>query len=116
MIYMVEGIIEFSEWSKIDLRVGKILSVEDIDGADKLYKLDVDIGDDSPRTLVAGIKSYYEKTELQDKYCVIFTNLKPRTMKGIESHGMLLAAVNDDESKVVLIQPSKEMPLGSKVR
>jgi len=112
---MEEGIIEFSDWIKLDLRVGKILSIEDIDGADKLYKLDIDIGEESPRTLVAGLKPYYEKTELQDKYCIVFTNLKPRTMKGIESHGMLLAASNNDKKKVVLLAPETEIEPGSRV-
>ena len=106
--------INFSDWQKLDLRVGKILKVEDIEGADKLYKLEVDIGTET-RTLAAGIKEYYSKEELEGKKCVIFVNLAPKKLRGIESKGMLLAAVNEDESKVILIEPEKDIEIGSKV-
>lgn len=110
--------IPFADWQKLDLRVGKILEAEDIPGADKLYKLTVDLGKViGIRTLVAGIKPYYKKEKLKDKICTIFTNLEPRTIKGILSHGMLLAAVNADETEVKIMQPdSKDPELGSKVR
>jgi len=106
--------ITFSDWSKLDLRVGKILKVEDIEGADKLYKLEVDIGDEK-RTLAAGIKKFYSKDELKGKKCVVFCNLEPKKLRGIESKGMLLAAVNEDESKVILIEPELESKEGSKI-
>ena len=111
----MEGIIEFGDWEKVDLRVGKIVKVEEIEGADKLYKLTVDIGDEK-RTVCAGIKKYYSEKELKGKKIILFVNLKPRMMRGIESQGMLLAAVSSDESKVVLISPEKDIELGSKVR
>jgi len=107
--------IKFSDWQKIDLRTGKILKIEDIEGADKLYKLLVDLGKEK-RTIVAGIKPYYKKEQLKNKVCVIFTNLEPRKIKGIESQGMLLAAANDDESNVFLLQPDEKIELGSRVR
>ncbi len=110
-----EGIVKFSEWMKLDLRAGKILKVEDIEGADKLYKLEVDTGD-KKRVLVAGLKPYYEKEELINKRCVVFCNLEPKKMKGIKSEGMILAAVNEGESKVNLLQPDKEIESGSKIR
>lgn len=106
--------ISFSDWQKLDLRVGKILKVEDIEGADKLYKLEVDIGTET-RTLAAGIKEYYSKEELKGKKCVIFVNLAPKIMRGVESKGMILAAVNEDESKVILIEPEKDIEIGSKI-
>ncbi len=112
---MTEGIINFSDWEKLDLRVGKILEAEDIEGADKLYKLTVDIGSEK-RTVCAGIKKYYTKKELKGKKIVLFTNLAPRKMKGIESQGMILAAVNEDESKVILISPEKDIEVGSRIR
>jgi methionine--tRNA ligase beta chain len=112
----IDGIIEFSEWIKIDLRVAQIKKVEDIPGADKLYKLTVDSGKEiGKRTICAGIKQYYSKEELKDKKIVIFVNLKPRLMKGIESQGMLLAAVSEDHSKVVLISPEKEIENGCRI-
>ncbi len=91
---MTEGIVNFSDWEKIDLRVGEIIDVEDGEGADKLYKLSVDIGEEV-RTVCAGIKQYYSKDELKGKKIILFTNLASRKLKGIESQGMILAAVNE---------------------
>jgi tRNA-binding EMAP/Myf-like protein len=129
---MMEGIISFDEWEKIDLRVGKILEVEEIEGADKLWKLTVDLGSEigeskseistgSPgksnqRIVCAGIKEHYSKEELIGKKIILFVNLAPRKLRGIESQGMILAAVNEDESKVFLISPEKDIEIGSKVR
>ncbi len=106
-------IVEFSDWEKLDLRAGKILKVEDIEGADKLYKLEVDIGTEK-RTLAAGLKEFYRKGELEGKRCVVFVNLAPRTMRGITSQGMILAA--DENGKPTLISPEKDVKLGSKIR
>jgi len=112
---MPEGIVSFDEWSKLDLRVAQIIEVEDIEGADKLYKLTLDLGDEK-RIVCAGIKKHYSKEELKGKIVIVFVNLTPRKLKGIESQGMLLAAVNQDESKVILISPEKDIDVGSKVR
>lgn len=109
--------IKFNEWAEIDLRVGKILKAEDIEGADKLYKLSIDLGKEiGKRTLVAGIKPYYKPAELKNKFCIVFVNLEPRALKGITSEGMLLAAVNEKENKVHIIQPDSDMEPGSKIR
>ncbi|VVB77742.1 Methionine--tRNA ligase [uncultured archaeon] len=111
---MVEGIVSFGDWEKIDLRVGEILEVEDVPGADKLYKLKIDLGTET-RTLVAGLKQYYTRDELEGKRCIVFCNLEPKKLKGIESKGMILASVNGDHSEVKLLQPDGEIELGSKV-
>lgn len=112
----IDGIIEFSEWQKIDLRVAQIKKVEDIPGADKLYKLTLDVGKEiGKRIICAGIKEYYSKEELKNKKIVVFVNLKPRLMKGIESQGMLLAAVSEDHSQVVLISPEKNAENGWRI-
>lgn len=109
--------IKFTDWQKLDFRVGKIIKVEDIEGADKLYKLSVDLGKTLGKvTVVAGIKEHYKKEELEGKTCIIFTNLEPKKLKGIESQGMILAAVNKDESKVFMLQPDSDIEEGSKVR
>lgn len=114
---MTENIVSFSDWNKLDLRVGKIIEVEDIEGADKLYKMKIDAGSGiGERIICAGLKPYYFKEELKDKKIIFFANLEPRKMRGIESQGMLLAAVSDDESEVVLISPEKDIALGSRVR
>jgi len=109
--------ISFSDWEKLDFRVGEILEVEEIEGADKLYKLTVDLGKEiEKRTVCAGIKKNYSKEELKGKKVIIFTNLAPRKLKGITSEGMILAAVNNDESKIILISPEKDIEAGTKVR
>jgi len=111
---MVEGIVEFKDWEKLDLRVGQIIEVDEIEGADKLYKMIIDIGEDK-KTVCAGLKEYYSKDELKDKKVILFVNLTPRMLRGIESQGMILAASNKDYSKVHLLQPDKDIEVGSKV-
>lgn len=111
----MEGIVNFSDWEKLDLRVGEIIDIEEIEGADKLWKLTIDIGEET-RTICAGIKKYYPQDELKGKKIILFANLAPRKMKGIESQGMILAAVNSDESAVVLLSPESDIETGSKIR
>lgn len=106
--------ISFSDWEKLDIRNAEILEVEDIKGADKLYKLKVDLGTET-RTLVAGLKQYYTKDELTGKRVIVFTNLEPRTIRGIESKGMVLAVSNADHSEVKLLQSDGAVDLGNKV-
>ena len=114
---MTEEQVSFNDWQKLDLRVGKILKIEDIEGADKLYKLEVDLGKEiGKKTLVAGIKKNYDKDELKGKKCVIFVNLEPKKLKGIESKGMILAAVSEDETEIRLLEPDSEVEIGSKIR
>ncbi len=109
--------INFSDWEKIDLRVGRIVNVEDIEDADKLYKLTIDLGKEiGERVVCAGIKMHYSKEDLVGKKVIVFVNLAPRKLKGIESKGMILASVSKDESQVVLLTPEKDAEVGSKVR
>ena len=114
---MADGVtqVEFSDWEKLDLRVAEIKEVEEIKGADKLYKLILDVGGLGERTICAGIKSYYSKEELIGKKIIYFSNLKPRVMKGIESQGMLLAASSSEHEAVVLIFPEKDIENGAKI-
>jgi len=106
--------VQFSEWQKLDLRVGTILNVKQHPNADKLILLEIDLGKEK-KTLVAGLKQYYSEKELKGKQCIVFTNLEPREVRGIKSEGMILAAVSEDHSKVFLIQPDKKIEPGSKV-
>ncbi len=106
---------EFSDWEKMQFVVGRIEKVEDHPKADRLYVLEVDLGTET-RRLVAGLKLYYSKEELVGKKIIVFANLEPATIRGVKSEGMVLAAVNDDESSVVLLAPEKDIELGSRVR
>jgi methionine--tRNA ligase beta chain len=105
--------VTFDDFKKIDLRVAEIKTCEDISGADKLYRLTIDVGEE--RTIVAGIKQHYTKEELVGKKIVVILNLEPRTIRGITSHGMLLAASSPDHASVVLIEPGRDIPSGSTV-
>ncbi|MFA4967172.1 MAG: methionine--tRNA ligase subunit beta [Candidatus Margulisiibacteriota bacterium] len=107
--------INFDEFKKVELKVGEIKTVEDIEGADKIYKLTIDLGDEQ-RTLVAGIKQHYpDKESLIDKKVAVVTNLEPRTLRGVTSHGMLLAASTPDKSSVVILTLDKDIPNGSTI-
>lgn len=114
-IVTMENIVEFNDWKKLDLRVAQIKKVEDIEGADKLYKLTLDVGELGKRIVCAGIKQYYKKDELKNKKLILFLNLKPRLMKGIESQGMILAASTKNHEKVILIAPEKDIENGARV-
>ena len=105
-------IINFDDFSKLNLRVGKIISAEEVEGSNKLIKMKVDIGDEE-RQIVAGISKYYSLDELTNKIVIVLINLEPRKIFGIESQGMLLASIDGDE--VSLLQTDKEMIPGSEI-
>jgi len=105
--------IEFAEFQKVVLKVGEILQVEEIPKSKKLYKLTVDLGEEKPRTIVAGIKPYYTPEELRGKKVIVVANLKPKKLMGIESQGMVLAA-NDGEN-FSLLTVEKSVKNGTRV-
>ena len=105
-------IVNFDDFSKLNIRVGKIIGAEDVEGSNKLIKMKVDIGDEE-RQIVAGISKYYSLDELTNKTVIVLINLEPRKIFGIESQGMLLASI--DEDKVSLLQTDKEMIPGSEI-
>lgn len=96
-------------FSKLDLRVAKILEVSDHPQADKLYVMQVDLGPLGKRTIVAGMKPYYSKEEITGKSIVMVINLKPAVIRGVESKGMLLAATDADHV-VSLLDPKESTP------
>ena len=110
---MNDSKIPFAEWQKLNFRVAKIIDVKQHPNADKLYLLDVDLGNEK-RQLVAGLKQHYNPEELKGKLCIVFTNLEPATIRGIKSEGMILAAVSDKD--VIILQPEKDIELGSKIK
>lgn len=105
--------ISFDYFKKMDLKVAQIKECEEVPGADRLYKLTIDAGEE--RQIVAGIKQYYSRDELVGKKIIIVANLEPRPLRGIMSHGMLLAAASEDKSSVVLITPDKDIANGTAV-
>jgi methionyl-tRNA synthetase len=109
------GKITIDDFAKVELRVGQIKSAERIQGADKLLKLMVDIGDEV-RQILAGIAMGYTPEELVGRKVVVVTNLAPRKMRGLESNGMLLAASAGVDGKPVLCAFAEEIPVGAKVK
>ena len=107
------AIISFDEFKKLDLKVGKIVSAELVEGATKLLKLQVDLGAET-RQVVAGIAQWYSSEDLVGRQIVVVANLAPAVIRGVESRGMLLAA--DLDGTAVLLNPDKEVPPGSAVR
>ena len=108
------GIISFEEFSKVQLRTGRVIEAHDHPNADKLIVLRVDIGTEE-RQLCAGIKGHYTPEQLVGKNLVIVTNLAPRKMRGVDSNGMLLAAVTPDQSQVVLVTTASDIAPGMTV-
>ena len=106
------SLISFADFQKLDLQVARILSAEPIEGADRLLKLQVDLGTEK-RQLVAGIAEHYKPEALVGKQVIVVANLEPATIRGVESHGMILAGSGD---AVVLATLETEMPLGTQVR
>jgi len=105
--------IPFNDFKKLDIRVGRIIDVSNHPKADKLLVLKIDIGNEV-RTIVAGIKNYYEREELLNKKVVVITNLEQKELRGIKSEGMILAAIKDD--KVILLTPDEDIKEGAVVK
>lgn len=110
---MSEEKIQFSDFAKVQLKVGKILKVEDHPNADKLYVLTVDLGEEEPRTICAGIKAFYSPNDLLNKKAIFVANLAPRPLRGVESNGMILAASNEDKSQVKILSVDGDLGPGS---
>ncbi|HLD12158.1 MAG TPA: methionine--tRNA ligase subunit beta [Candidatus Nanoarchaeia archaeon] len=105
--------ITLEEFQKTELTTGKIHDVQDHPQADKLYILQVDIGEKQLQ-LVAGIKPYYTKEELQGKTIILIKNLEPAELRGIKSEGMLLVA--EKNGKVTLLGTDKPQEAGARIR
>ena len=106
--------ISIEEFLKVELRVARVLEAEALEGSDKLLKLQVMVGEEK-RQIVAGIRKNYNPLDLIGRQVVVVFNLKPATLRGTESQGMLLAAV-DEDGGAILLQPDREAPEGARVR
>ncbi len=109
--------ITIDDFAKIELRVAQILVAERIPKADKLLRLEVDLGPDFPRRqILSGIAEWYAPEDLIGRRIVVITNLAPRKMRGLESHGMLLAASHGENGKPVLATFGEDIALGSRLK
>ena len=109
-----DSFVSIEEFKKMDLRLAEVLSAEKVSSADKLLKLTLSLGEEK-REVVAGIAQYYQPEELVGKKVVMIVNLQPAKIRGIESQGMILAAV-DQENKLTLLVPEKDVSTGAKIR
>ncbi|MBW1659632.1 MAG: methionine--tRNA ligase subunit beta [Deltaproteobacteria bacterium] len=105
--------ITFNDFKKLELRIGEITEAERVPDTDKLLKLTIDVGTET-RQIVAGMADTYEPEALVGKQVPILMNLEPKTFRGVESHGMILAV--DVDGKPVLLHPDKKVPPGSVIR
>ena len=106
-------VLEFGDWQKVELKAAKVLSVEDVPGKDKLYKLKIDLGGEQ-RQLVAGIKPFYPVEKLLGRTIVVVANLQPRMIAGLESQGMLLA-VKNAQGGFTTLTVDEDVPPGTSV-
>lgn len=104
--------ISFDDFAKLELKVGTILEAQEVEESEKLIKCIVDLGEEKPRQILAGVKQWYKPEDLVGKQVVVVANLESRTMMGLESQGMILM-VGDEP---ILLIPQKEVPPGAKIR
>ena len=112
----VVSFIEIDDFAKVDLRVGQVLSAERVPKADKLLLLKVDLNEEQPRQLLAGIAQYYEPEKLIGRKVVVVANLKPRKLRGFESQGMVVAASYGEEGRPVLATFTEDVPNGARLK
>ena len=105
--------ITFDDFKRLDIRIGRVISAERVEGTDKLLKLEIDLGTEK-RQLVAGMAEFFQSEQLIGKELPVLVNLEPRKIRGIESKGMILAV--DIEGRPILLGPEEEVPPGSIVR
>ena len=106
--------ITFEDFSKLDIRIAKVLEAEVVEGADKLIKLTLEVGNLGERIIVSGIRDWYTPEELVGKKIVYLSNLEAKKIRGVESQGMLLAP-EDGNGNCVLLVPEKDIDSGTKV-
>jgi methionyl-tRNA synthetase len=112
----VTSFIDITDFTKVDLRVGEVLTAERIPKADKLLLLTVDVGEEKPRQILAGIAQHYSPEQLVGRKISVVANLKPRKLRGYESQGMLLAASVGDEGKPVIATFTEDVPNGARLK
>lgn len=112
---MAKDIISFSDFDKIEFKLGVILSCEKHPNADRLLVFQVDVGEEQPRQIVSSIADFYNPSEVIGKRVVVVTNLKPAKFRGLESNGMLMCASLPEDEDVELLTITKEFPGGTLV-
>jgi methionyl-tRNA synthetase len=107
--------IKYDDFAKVEFKVGEIKEAVEVEGSEKLLKLQVDFGEENLRTVFSGIKKWYSPGDLVGKKTVFVTNIKPRKIMGEESQAMIFAAENETGENISLLLLDKDLPVGSKV-
>jgi len=108
--------INIDDFKKVEIKIGEILSAEKVDNTDKLLNLSVSFGEETPRQIISGIAMYFpEISALIGKKCAFATNLEPRTIRGMESNGMILA-VSTKDGKFSLLETNGDIPAGEMIK
>lgn len=105
--------ITIDDFAKVELKVGTVVEAEEVEGSEKLIKMKVDLAEENPRQILAGVKNWYKPEDLVGKQIIVVANLEPRMMMGLESQGMMLAAQGEDGHFYLTV--SKEVPAGAKI-
>lgn len=106
--------ISYEDFAKLDIRIGTILAVELVEGADRLLNLSVDLGEEAPRQIISGIREFFaEPQTLVGKQCPFLINLEPRTIRGFESQGMILAG--GEGETFTLLHPGVSVSSGTPI-
>ena len=106
--------ISYNDFTKLDIRVAKIISTEPIEGKSKIIKGKIDLGNDDKRDVIIGGAQYYRPDDIVGKIVIVIANLEPKKMAGVESNAMLLAADVDD--KPYWLTVNEDVPLGSSIK
>ena len=107
--------VNFEDFTKIDFRVGKVIKAENIEGAETLMRLKVDFGPLGERTILSGIKKWYQPKDLKGKNYIFVYNLEPKKMMGEDSQGMIMAAEDESGENCVLLVPDDDIAPGTRV-
>lgn len=116
--------VDFVHFKRLDIRIARIVKAEEVEGADKLLKLTLDVGELGERTIAAGIKQWYKPEDLEGKLVPYLANLEPKELRGVKSKGMLIAAAPSrktsdstaGEETAVLLHPDKDVAPGTKLK
>jgi methionyl-tRNA synthetase len=110
----MKDIINYNDFAKLDIAIGEIKAVEIVEGADKLLRLSVDVGEPELRQIISGIRTFFaDPQELVGVKCPFLVNLEPRVIRGFESQGMILAALH--EETFALLKPHQDLPPGTRI-
>lgn len=112
----VTSFIEIGDFAKVDLRVGQVLTAERVPKSDKLLLLQIDLAEEKPRQILAGIAEYYAPERMVGRKVVVVANLKPRQLRGYESQGMVVAASYGEEGRPVIATFDEDVPNGARLK